>query len=272
MTVDQARVIANGDLRVDVTGDLINWMGADAAASGKVISTTIRKPVWWSFGLLRKKVTTLRYAASTAYTVPVLQASGAITLAADRVLNQGGQINANGGALDIRARLIENAAVRQGDMVVNQSCLVVCITQVSGTSRMSGGNINASSDITMIAQESITNTGGAVLALGDLSLDAPRIYIGAMRLPTVVQRPRGIYSFFKKTDWLASPLTGGTMTAQGAINVTSKAPVELSGGTLVAGNSVTNLAGEIVLANPAIDAGIAGKNVGLFRAAPLVKK
>jgi filamentous hemagglutinin family protein len=272
LTVDQARVITNGDLHIDVAGDLVNWMGPDAGAGGTVIATTTRKSMWWSFGLLRKKVTTLRYAANTQYTVPVLQASGAITLVADRVINQGGEINANGGSLDIKARIIENAAVRMGDMVVNQSCLVICKTKASGNSHLAGGTMNATLDITLTSAESITSTGGTILALGDMTLDAPRIFAGALRLPTIVQRPAGIYSMFQTGGWVSSPLVGGSMTAQGQLTVATKAPVTLAGGSLVAGGGVTNPAGAITLSAPPAETTLTRNSVGLFRALPLMKQ
>lgn len=148
-----------------------------------------------------------------------------VTVKARVVTNLGGIINATQGDVRLDAsEQLRNAAWGIGEFRFNRTCLLfLCHVTASADDRLIGGQINAGRDIELHAGTEIINDSGQVLAIGNMTLDAPRTLANGSAVHTVLTRASGMKAMFGDT-WAKLYATdqGGGFTAQ-------QGRIELSG-------------------------------------------
>lgn len=155
--------------------------------------------------------------------------AGDLTISARNVSNVGGSILANGGSITIAARdQLLTQGVFTGQASFHESCFIFCSSTSSSTVQAFGGVIEASQDITLKAGTQITNTGGTVLALGALTLDAPKTLAQAVVGYTAINRNNDLKAWFGNS-WSAifAADTGGVFTGgTGQVELTGEADID----------------------------------------------
>ncbi|MDY7801428.1 filamentous hemagglutinin N-terminal domain-containing protein [Burkholderia stagnalis] len=177
--------------------------------------------------------------------------AGNVTIRAANVTNIGGSILSNGGAIDIAARdRLLTQAVFTGQASYRRTCFVFCRASASSSVRAFGGVIEANTDITLKAGTQITNTGGTVLALGNLTLDAPKTLAQGVAGYTAINRDHDLKAWFGNR-WAAiyAADTGGIFTGgSGKVRLTGEADIE--GGAFNAPGGVSAAGGVVTIRPP----------------------
>jgi filamentous hemagglutinin family protein len=172
--------------------------------------------------------------------------SGNVAISANNIANTGGSILSNGGAVSMTARgTIDTEAVFTGQASYRQSCFLFCSASASSSVQAFGGVIEAGTDIALKAGTQITNTGGTVLAVGKLSLDAPRTLAQAVLGYSAINETHNLRAWFGN-NWAAiyAADTGGLFKAgSGAVELTGEGDID--GGVFQAPDGV-HAAGGIV--------------------------
>ncbi len=153
--------------------------------------------------------------------------------------NLGGQIIANDGNINITTKDFLNKAFRVGEAHYEESCRFFCSSKGYSNIRFIGGQISAGNKLNIQANNSIINTGGSLLALGDVSLKAPTIQNTAYPIYRFKKRYKGL-KFWETSGWLIYTLDyGGSITSlAGKLRFYSDTPVENYGGLLFANNGI----------------------------------
>lgn len=155
--------------------------------------------------------------------------AGDVTISARNVSNVGGSILANSGSITIAARdQLLTQGVFTGQASFHESCFIFCSSTSSSTVQAFGGVIEAAQDITLKAGTQITNTGGTVIALGALKLDAPKTLAQAVVGYTAINREHDLKAWFGNS-WSAifAADTGGVFTGgTGQVELTGEADID----------------------------------------------
>lgn len=140
-----------------------------------------------------------------------------LKLQAGSIANIGGQIFSNHAGVTLLARdSITTQALAVGQYGYKKSCfLFLCRRNASTTEALIGGQIQAATDVSLQAGQSILNDGGAVLSLHSMRLDAPEITARGQTLHTTILRGDGLKAMLGDT-WagLYAMDQGGSFTAQ----------------------------------------------------------
>jgi filamentous hemagglutinin family protein len=245
---DSARVLATSNLMLRADGDVMNSIQRSGdVASGEVQSYRKHDHNW--LGLpVRESGFTVNYGQLTGtHTEAFLKASNDVVIKASNIANNGGNIYADTG--DVRldaAQRIDNAGVAIGSAHFERKCNVLfCRAKASSDVNVAGGEISAAHDIVFTAGEEILNAGGRVLALNDMTLNAPKVSARGIAGYTSIDREKGMKSWFGDT-WaqIYAADVGGSFRANGGkltINGTGYAEgatfnaaqgVEASGGVI----------------------------------------
>lgn len=270
ITNTHGRLLSNEDVHISSqNGNFRNQVIVLADSDrGKLDFEQSSKPIGYLFNLLKRRKKywrqdfgTLSVPEQIAYVV-----GDNVSIQADQVVNQGGEIDANDGSVTINARIIHNEAEIIGSLNRSRTCVFVCWDQGTSDIRLMGGHINASKDITLTATETLTDIGGQMLAFGDLNLNAQSISITGKRLTTVVERPGGLKSLFLgKRTWVYEEDLGGIwMAPLGAINVVSPKAIDVSAGQISWGKALNAPNGINQLSNPAIVSPVQNNHLGFF--------
>jgi filamentous hemagglutinin family protein len=236
-----ARVLSNSALLVEAGGDVQNIVDKIAGANGEARQAFSRHETALLFFSRRvsgydQDFGRLVLPGQLAYLI----GNGDVTIRARNVVSQGGEIDANAGSLSIEAaQRISNEALRTGSLHYESRCLVMCSKSARSTVTLTGGSINAAHGIHLTAGTEIVNSGGRILALDDLLLDAP----------TVIARAVPTYSALGVSGGLSGDLgsawgrvyaadQGGSFTANRGRLIVNGAVV-IDGGSLAAGGGVT---------------------------------
>ncbi|KVS44224.1 filamentous hemagglutinin N-terminal domain-containing protein [Burkholderia ubonensis] len=244
-----ARILSNRNVSVVAGGDLNNVVDHDSGVQdGAVVGFSERGGRFLIFRHRSDGFTvdygSLADAAKLAY---ITADAGNVTVRAANVTNIGGSILSNGGAIDIAARdNLLTQAVFTGQASFRRSCFVFCSSSASSNVQAFGGVIEANTDITLKAGKQITNTGGTVLALGNLTLDAPKTLAQGVPGYTAINRDHDLKAWFGNR-WAAiyAADTGGIFTGgSGKVRLTGEADIEggafnAPGGIAAAGGVVT---------------------------------
>ena len=273
----RGRILANGDVRLVAVGDVLNLVDASPLAQNPTITQTTKpgERVWWTLWIKRKthKGVTYDFGELTdPDKLATITATNGISITANALRNVGGQINANGGDLNITALRVETIGLGSGKVHVARICVITCSYEASGSVSYTGGSLNSSKAINITATESMTNTAGQIFAINDITLTTPSLTMTAALIPGYVKRPRGLYNFWaSQTAWVyLRNQFGGVISDGGKITVKSAAPVRLVGGSF-------NTSGEIILENgsnivrgPGDISGASGHTIGLYANMPFV--
>ncbi|OJA94235.1 filamentous hemagglutinin N-terminal domain-containing protein [Burkholderia ubonensis] len=248
-----ARILSNRNVSVVAGGDLNNVVDHDSGVqNGAVVGFSERGGRFLIFRHRSDGFTvdygSLADASKLAY---ITADAGNVTVRAANVTNIGGSILSNGGAIDIAARdNLLTQAVFTGQASFRRSCFVFCSSSASSNVQAFGGVIEANTDITLKAGKQITNTGGTVLALGNLTLDAPKTLAQGVPGYTAINRDHDLKAWFG-SRWAAiyAADTGGIFTGgSGKVRLTGEADIE--GGAFNAPGGIAADGGVVTIRAP----------------------
>ncbi|KVU12424.1 filamentous hemagglutinin [Burkholderia ubonensis] len=248
-----ARILSNRNVSVAAGGDLNNVVDHDSGVqNGAVVGFSERGGRFLIFRHRSDGFTvdygSLADASKLAY---ITADAGNVTVRAANVTNIGGSILSNGGAIDIAARdNLLTQAVFTGQASFRRSCFVFCSSSASSNVQAFGGVIEANTDITLKAGKQITNTGGTVLALGNLTLDAPKTLAQGVPGYTAINRDHDLKAWFGNR-WAAiyAADTGGIFTGgSGKVRLTGEADIE--GGAFNAPGGIAADGGVVTIRAP----------------------
>jgi adhesin HecA-like repeat protein len=231
---------------------------------------------WWTFWMKRKTETLVSYdfgQLSHPDQPASLTASGAITIrTAGGLLNSGGEINANGGDLNISALHVETVGLGDGKVHLRRVCVLVCSYDAAGTVRYLGGQLNAAGDIRIEAQDHVVNRAGTIRAIGHLGISAAQVDLHAGRVPLLVMRPSGFYNFWSSKGALLflRDQFGGLIAETGGIDIRSPRPLRSWGGSLTAGQEIALESGQEIVRAPDFRAAGSDQTIGLLANLPLL--
>ncbi|AOK07059.1 filamentous hemagglutinin [Burkholderia latens] len=244
-----ARILSNRSVSIHTGGDLQNIVDHSTGVQNGAVVGFSEQGGRFLFFKHRSDGFTVDYgeladASKLAY---ITADAGNVTMRAANVTNIGGSILSNGGAIDIAARNnIVTQAIFTGQASYRRSCFIFCRASASSSVQAFGGVIEAKADIALKAGQQITNTGGTVLALGALTLDAPKTLAQGLPGYTVINRNHDLKAWFGNR-WAAiyAADTGGLFTGgTGKVRLTGEADIEGGAysapeGVLAAGGIVT---------------------------------
>lgn len=236
-----ARMLSNARLDVAAGGDLINEITKQAGTNNEqaVVDTASGKR--WL--VLSKRSSTFDIDYGTADRpgqIAYLLSDTGTTLSGRNVINTGGEIYANNGRISIRATdTFRTEGVTTGQAHYSRTCMIMCRTSASSNTAVTGGLLSAGGGIDITAGKAAENIGGRVLAIGDLSVNAPVTYASGVTGYTAIARDRGFKVFFGDT-WARLYATdlGGSWMATGRTRIGGDAIVEggsIDGDVAIAG-------------------------------------
>ncbi|WP_261529112.1 filamentous hemagglutinin N-terminal domain-containing protein [Burkholderia multivorans] len=244
-----ARILSNRSISIDAGGDLQNIVDHSTGVQNGAVVGFSEQGGRFLFLRHRSDGFTVDYGAlADASKLAYITAdAGNVTVRAANVANIGGSILSNGGAIDIAARdNMVTQAIFTGQASYRRSCFIFCRASASSNVQAFGGVIEANADIALKAGTQITNTGGTVLALGALTLDAPKTLAQGVPGYTVINRNHDLKAWFGNR-WAAiyAADTGGLFTGgTGKVRLTGEADIDggaysAPDGVLAAGGIVT---------------------------------
>ncbi|MCO8578389.1 filamentous hemagglutinin N-terminal domain-containing protein [Burkholderia multivorans] len=244
-----ARILSNRNISIDAGGDLQNIVDHSTGVQNGAVVGFSEQGGRFLFLRHRSDGFTVDYGAlADASKLAYITAdAGNVTVRAANVANIGGSILSNGGAIDIAARdNIVTQAIFTGQASYRRSCFIFCRASASSNVQAFGGVIEANADIALKAGTQITNTGGTVLALSALTLDAPKTLAQGVPGYTVINRNHDLKAWFGNR-WAAiyAADTGGLFTGgTGKVRLTGEADIDggaysAPDGVLAAGGIVT---------------------------------
>lgn len=184
-----------------------------------------------------------------------LVANGDVEVSGRNLSNRGGEVSANDGDIRFAAReRILNEGLATGQVRFERSCgLLRCKINAESNVSVVGGLLNASRSIELVAGQEIENIGGRVLALNDMTLDAPRVTAKSVTAYSVIRRNSGLKALFGDT-WaqVYAADQGGSFTAsQGRLRLTGSAFND--GGIFAAAEGIDAPNGVVTLRQPRRD-------------------
>ncbi|MGZ2748593.1 filamentous hemagglutinin N-terminal domain-containing protein [Burkholderia stagnalis] len=248
-----ARILSNRNVSVVAGGDVNNIVDHSTGEQNGAVIGFSERGGRFLFLQHRSDGFTVDYGAlADALKLAYITAdAGNVTIRAANVTNIGGSILSNGGAIDIAARdRLLTQAVFTGQASYRRTCFVFCRASASSSVRAFGGVIEANTDITLKAGTQITNTGGTVLALGNLTLDAPKTLAQGVAGYTAINRDHDLKAWFGNR-WAAiyAADTGGIFTGgSGKVRLTGEADIE--GGAFNAPGGVSAAGGVVTIRPP----------------------
>ncbi|EHP39562.1 filamentous hemagglutinin [Cupriavidus basilensis OR16] len=239
------RMLSNGYLAVTAGGDLRNEITKQAGTNGEQPSYRAGSGHRW---LVLTK-TSARFDVDYGQVdrpaqIAYLLSDKGTTLTGRNVINTGGEIYANNGDIKVRAAdTFRTEGITSGAAHYARNCMIVCRTSASSTTTVTGGLLSAGGSIDIQAGKLAANVGGRVLALGDLTVNAPVTYATGVTGYSAIARDRGFKAFFGDT-WARLYATdiGGSWMAAGRTRVTGNALIDggsfdgdvaIAGGTTV---------------------------------------
>lgn len=274
---NRGRLLANGNVKLIAAGDVLNLLEhSEQSTNPEVVKYTRKgKRVWWTLWLKRKRESVVAYdygELEHADQKPSITANGHVSIEANAVLNQGGDINANNGDVEIKALRVETIGLGAGKVSVRKVCVFTCSYTGDGAVSFYGGSISASNDVSIAANETFYNKGGRVFAINDVEIITPKAVLEAHLVPTLVTRPKGLYNFWSsKAAWIFLRDQFGSIVADtGNITVRSQQPIKIIGGETVAGGTVDLENGQEIVRAATTKPTALGHRIGLFGNLPLI--
>jgi filamentous hemagglutinin family protein len=231
ITNQNARILSNKSLTITADGDVDNIVDHSGGTNGGVAIGYSDRNWRLIFVEHRDNGFTVDYGsiADPSKLSYITADDGNLNISARNVTNVGGSILANNGSIAITARdQLLTQGVFSGQASYRQTCFFFCSSESSSTVQASGGVIEASQDITLEAGTQITNTGGTVLALNALKLDAPRTVAQAVLGYSVINRNHDLKAWFGNS-WSAifATDTGGVFSGgSGQVELTGEADID----------------------------------------------
>jgi filamentous hemagglutinin family protein len=253
VTNQNARILSNKALTITAGGDVSNIVDHSSGTNGGAAIGYSDRSWRLIFVEHRDSGFTVDYGsiADPSKLSYITADSGNLNISARNVTNVGGSILANNGSITITARdQLLTQGVFTGQASYRQTCFFFCSSESSSTVQASGGVIEASQDITLKAGTQITNTGGTVLALNALKLDAPKTLAQAVLGYTAINRTHDLKAWFGNS-WSAifATDTGGIFSGgSGQVELTGEADIE--GGSFSAPGGIKAAGGVNTISAP----------------------
>ncbi|WP_156966263.1 two-partner secretion domain-containing protein [Paraburkholderia bannensis] len=249
---ENARMLSNTNVAIQAGGDFSNLSDHSAGVNGGSAVGFSQSSSGFLFFRHRSSGFTVDYGqlADPNQLAYVSADAGNVTITAHNIANQGGSILSNGGAIAMTASgSINTQAVFTGQASYRQSCFLFCSANASSSVQAFGGVIEAGTDVTLKAGSQIANTGGTVLAVGKLSLDAPSTLAQGVLGYSTINETHNLRAWFGN-NWAAiyAADTGGIFEAgSGAVELTGEGEIDggafhAPGGIHAAGGIVTQRA------------------------------
>ncbi|WP_257993381.1 filamentous hemagglutinin N-terminal domain-containing protein [Cupriavidus pauculus] len=227
-----ARMLSNARLDVAATGDLINEITKQPGANNEQAVVDTESSRRWLVLTQRRSTFDIDYgAADRPGQIAYLLSDTGTSLSGRNVINTGGEIYANNGSITIHAAdTFRTQGVTTGSAHYSRTCMIVCRSSASSDTAVTGGLLSAGGSIDITAGKLAENIGGRVLAIGDLTVNAPVTYASGVTGYTAIARDRGFKVFFGDT-WarLYAMDVGGSWMATGRTRISGDAIV--SGGS-----------------------------------------
>ncbi|EMS95004.1 filamentous hemagglutinin [Agrobacterium tumefaciens str. Cherry 2E-2-2] len=237
------RLLSNSETTIDAGKDVLNIADILNGESVWHHQKDDGKRLWYTLWRSRETTETIsinygqpRLPGRQAYII----GSSVSVKAGDNIVNRGSSINADSGSVYIEGSSILNEGGLSGSLQFVKRCRLTCIGYGSSTTNVSGGAINANGNIELRASSSILNRYGQIVSYGSINASAPSVVLEGGSIPTVVQRPTGLYNFWGgSTAWIGTGDQGGVLEApQGSITINAFRPVQVTAGTLRARDGV----------------------------------
>ncbi|AUT57997.1 filamentous hemagglutinin N-terminal domain-containing protein [Paraburkholderia caribensis] len=231
ITNEDARILSNSNVTLTAGGDVDNIIDHSSGVNGGNAVGYSNRSWRLIFVEHHENGFTVDYGAlndpdKLAY---ITADSGNVTINARNVNNVGGSILSNDGSIFVSAaQNLLTQGVFVGEASYHQSCFIFCSASASSTVQAFGGVMEAGKDITLKAGTQITNTGGTVIAIGNLKLDAPKTLAQGVLGYTVINRRNDLKTWFGNT-WAAiyAADTGGVFTGgNGQVELTGEADID----------------------------------------------
>ncbi|WP_434064465.1 filamentous hemagglutinin N-terminal domain-containing protein [Paraburkholderia largidicola] len=231
ITNEDARILSNSNVTLTAGGDVDNIIDHSSGVNGGNAVGYSNRSWRLIFVEHHENGFTVDYGAlndpdKLAY---ITADSGNVTINARNVNNVGGSILSNDGSIFVSAaQNLLTQGVFVGQASYHQSCFIFCSASASSTVQAFGGVMEAGKDITLKAGTQITNTGGTVIAIGNLRLDAPKTLAQGVLGYTVINRRNDLKTWFGNT-WAAiyAADTGGVFTGgNGQVELTGEADID----------------------------------------------
>nr|WP_229517844.1 filamentous hemagglutinin N-terminal domain-containing protein [Paraburkholderia terrae] len=231
ITNEDARILSNSNVTLTAGGDVDNVIDHSSGVNGGNAVGYSNRSWRLMFVEHHENGFTVDYGAlndpdKLAY---ITADSGNVTINARNVNNVGGSILSNDGSIFVSAaQNLLTQGVFVGQASYHQSCFIFCSASASSTVQAFGGVMEAGKDITLKAGTQITNTGGTVIAIGNLKLDAPKTLAQGVLGYTVINRRNDLKTWFGNT-WAAiyAADTGGVFTGgNGQVELTGEADID----------------------------------------------
>jgi filamentous hemagglutinin family protein len=253
VTNENARILSNQNVQITATGDVNNVIDHSSGVGNGTLASY--RQDGWSFLFFSHRYDgfAIDYGElSDPQKLSYITAdAGNVTIRGNNVSNVGGSILSNGGNIAIAAsNALLNQAVFTGQAHYDQTCFMFCHSSASSTVQAYGGAIEANSNIALTAGTQITNLGGMVLALGLLSLDAPKTLAKAVLGYSAINRDNDLKAWFGNR-WAAiyATDTGGIFSAgTGQVHLTGEADID--GGAFNAPGGVNAAGGIVTISKP----------------------
>lgn len=180
---------------------------------------------------------TIRDPGTGVIEIAQIASGGDLTVNATGFRNLGGFVLGRGVAVDATDTIV-NETLITGSYSYRQSCFLVCNAAGQASVGSLPASILAQNAMTLVAGSGISNLGGVLSGLDNLSLTAPRVTNSDVRLPLLIERPSGATAFFRgRQVWLSDVgLQGLIESPIGTVSIV---------GDLAAGNAVVLSDGDI---------------------------
>jgi adhesin HecA-like repeat protein len=272
---DTARLLSNDRVFINAGGAFSNGEDVIGAVNGggPIVKVVKGHRFWWwpwqrsKYENVSFNFGSLRIPDQLAY----VDGAEVFINAAGSVTNSG-DIFAQSGALEIDAGLFEDFGIVSGSLSFSRYCGFVCKSSgisTAGAASATGdpaGLVSSAGSMQINASSKIVNDGGVILAEGNLGLNSPLITAYGLIAPQIAAFPAGLYNAFAgPTAFLYFQPVGGAFEApNGAINITTNAPVQVNAGALQAGAGVNNAAGVNLIAPAQPTSNLANEKIGIF--------
>ncbi|MCZ7854113.1 filamentous hemagglutinin N-terminal domain-containing protein [Agrobacterium salinitolerans] len=237
------RLLSNSETTIDAGKDILNIADILNVEGVWHYQKDDGKRLWYTAWQSRETTETIsinygqpRLPGRQAYII----GSSVSVKAGDNIVNRGSSINADSGSVYIEGSSILNEGGLSGSLQFVKRCRLTCIGYGSSTTGVAGGAINANGNIELRASSSILNRYGQIVSYGSINATAPSVVLEGGSIPTVVQRPTGLYNFWGgSTAWIGTGDQGGVFDApQGSITINAFRPVQVTAGALRARDGV----------------------------------
>ncbi len=197
-----ARLLASQDLRLEAGGDARNLVDrVDIIADGEEQTYWEDHRNWLGIHTRTHGFTVDYGHLEGAHTESYWKGGRDVIVSAQNVENRGGNIYTDEGDIRLTAQeKIINDALATGAAHFERRCrLIFCKTSAESSVEVHGGEISAARDVVMTAGSEVHNTGGRVLALNDMTLNAPSVVAEGVTGYSAISRLKGMKAWFGDT-------------------------------------------------------------------------